>query len=763
MPDGPIGQSLRRLEDQRFLTGAGRYVADEAVSGALHAAFVRSSHAHAAIRRIDPSAALALPGVAAVVTGADLRVEGIGPLPCVSVLDAVDPLVVPDRHALPTDRARFAGEAVAMVLAETQAAARDGAEAVQVDYDPLPAIADAAAALAPGAPEVHPAAPGNLAFRVVRGDPAAVAAAMEGAAHVVLVALLNQRVHAAPLEPRAAVASWRDGDFELRFTGMGVHGIRRQLAGPVLGVAPERVRLVVPDVGGGFGLKNLLFPEYVVLLWAARRLGRAVRWEAGASEDCLASVHGRDLRSTARLALDAEGRFLALEVRSVADLGAWCSAVGPHCAANSPATAMGGIYAIPAITMEVRGAFTTTLPIDAYRGAGKPEANYIIERLIDAAARRCGFDAVELRRRNVIRRFPHATAMGMRIDGGNFAQAIDRVEALADRAGFPARRADSEARGLRRGLGFAGFLETARGSPNEWAAVRFGEDGAVTLAIGTHSNGQGHETSYAQVAAGRLGLPIGRFRVVQGDTAEVAEGNGHGGARSLHLGGGALMQALDEVLAKARRLAAHLLQEDPAALEFAPGRFLVPGTGRGVALEALAEAARDAAALPEGLAPGLDVETRLVSDRVTFPGGCHAAEVEVDPETGAVRLLRYVAVDDYGRIVNPMLTIGQVQGGLAQGIGQALLERVVFDPETAQPLSGSLMDYAVPRAADLPWLEVELAGVPTDANALGVKGCGQAGAIAAPQVVMAAVIDALGGREIDMPATPERVWRALRQ
>ena len=627
---------------------------------------------------------------------------------------------------------------------------------------------DGRAALAPGAPQVWEQAPGNQASRFGRGTRPAVDAASTRAAHVVSLDLVNQRLHAAPIEPRAAIGRHdsETDSFDLVLSGQGVHSIRAQLAHGVLRVPEERVRLSCPDVGGGFGLKNFLFPEHVLVLHAARLLGRPVRWVADGSEEFQAAVHARDLQGTARLALDAEGRFLALHADMAADLGAYCSAFGPGVPTNSISNAMGTVYDVPAVLLEVRGAFTNTLPVDAYRGAGKPEANYLMERLVDAAARRCGFDPVALRRRNLVTTFPHRSAFGITMDSGGFAEALDAAEALADRAGFAARRAESEARGKLRGLGLACFLETARGSPGEWAAVRFADDGLVDLAIGTQSNGQGHETSFAQVAADRLGLPVETFRLVQADTALVARGNGHGGARSLHMGGTALVLALDKALYRARRLAAHLLQAAPGELSFAAGRFTVAGTERGVDLPALARAARDPANLPDGMAPGLDAEADNPSDLITFPGGAHLAEVEVDPDTGAVELLCYRAVDDYGHLVNPLLTEGQVQGGLAQGIGQALMERVFYDPDSGQLLSASPMDYALPRAADLPPLPVRFVSVPTASNPLGVKGAGQAGAIAAPHTVMLAVLDALaplGVSALDMPATPERIWKAIRE
>jgi carbon-monoxide dehydrogenase large subunit len=753
------GTSRRRLEDERFLRGAGKYVDDIAVPGALHGYVVRSPHAHARILSVDTEAARGMPGVRAIYTVDDLKAEDIGPLPCVAKVATVDPLIIPPRPALADRVVRHVGDPVAFVVAETIHQARDAAEAVWVEYETLDAVTDGAAALRVGIPQIWPQAPGNLAFRFRKGDAEAVEAALAGAATVVALSLVNNRVAAVPMETRTAIGRYdvTADSFLLELSGQAVHGIRNQLAEHVFRVPADRIQLVAPDVGGGFGPKNFLFPEYVLLLFAARRLGRPVRWASERMEDFLATVHGRDNRTQARLGLDAEGRFLALQVRTVANMGAYLSGGGPGSSTNAPGTAMGGVYAIPAVFMESRGAFTNTVPIDAYRGAGKPEANYIIERLVDLAAHRIGISPAELRRRNVIAGFPHMTAMGMTIDGGAFGAGIDRALEAADLTGFAARRAASEARGMLRGLGVACFLETSRGQPGEWAAVRFGED-AVALALGTQSNGQGHETSFPQIAADLLGLPVERFRLVQADTRSVARGHGHGGARSLHMGGEALVRAIDAVLAKARPVAAQLLQCREADLGFAEGRFSLPGDARGVGLMEVARAARDAGT-------PIDAEVDSDLDLVTFPNGCQVAEVEIDPETGQVRLDRYTAVDDYGRLVNPMLTIGQVQGGLAQGIGQALFEEVAFDPDSGQVLTASLMDYCLPRAQDLPPLDVTCLEVPTASNRLGVKGSGQAGCIGAPQTVMNAVLDALaplGIEALDMPATPARVWQAIR-
>ena len=758
------GRSLKRLEDTRFLTGHGRYLDDIDWPGALHAVVVRSPHAHAALTGVDADAARRMPGVHGVFTAADLA--GLGTLPCPFDLPMVEPLIVPPRHALARDRVRHVGDPVAFVVADTRLQALEAAERVEVGYRALPAVTHAPDALAPGAPLLWDEAPGNRAFHFQKGDRAAVDAAFAGAAHVVALSLVNNRLIVAPVEPRAALAHHDAAAdiLHLIVSGASVHGIRDQLAGAVFKLSPERLVVSAPDVGGGFGTKNFPYPEHVMILWAARRLGRPVRWLAERTEDFCSSAHGRANHTTARLALDASGRCLALDVATIADLGAYVSTNGPGSSTRAPSTAMGGLYDVPAIFMDVRGAFTNTVPIDAYRGAGKPEANYIIERLIDAAAQRLAIDPAELRRRNLLRRFPHTTAMGMVIDSSRLIENLDQAVVAADRAGLAARRAASAAHGRLRGVGIGCFLETARGQPKETGAIRFAPDGTVALVSGTQSNGQGHETSFAQIAADLLGLPIETFRLVQGDTRDLPRGGGHGGARSLHMGATALVRAIEAALAKGRVIAARLLQASPDAVGFDNGRFVVRGSERSIDLMAVARAARDPANLPDGFAPGLDTYAINDSELFTFPNGCHVAEVEVDPETGAVTLERYTAVDDFGRLINPLLTAGQVQGGVAQGIGQALLEHTVYDPDSGQLVSGSLMDYALPRADDLPWLDITFVEVPTQANPLGVKGSGQAGCIAAPQTIVNAVLDALaplGVTELDMPLTPERVWRAI--
>ena len=769
VPEKMIGRSVRRLEDGRFLTGHGRYVADIAHAAALHGHVLRSPHAHALIERIDVSRGASLAGVQGIYTAADLAADGLGPLPCMAV---VKPLIVPPRPALALGRVRHVGDPVAFIVADSEEIAREAAELVEVDYAPLPAVVDGMAALAAGAPAIWEEAPGNLAFHLRKGDAEAVAQAMKQAAHVVEIEVMNNRVVVVPVEPRAGIARYDAATqtMELELTGQGLHGIRRQLAEFVFKLPLERIQLHAPDVGGGFGMKNFLYPEWVLLLWAARKLGRPVRWLAERTEEFVTAAQGRDIAATAKLALDATGRLLALDVAMVANLGAYLSANGPGASAVAASTAQGGVYDIPAVSVDVRGAFTNTVPVDAYRGAGKPEANYIVERAIEAAARALGRDPAELRRQNLIASFPHKTAMGMAIDSGGFVANLDAAVARADAAGFAARRAASQANGRLRGIGVGCFLETSRGAPNEGAEGRFESDGTVTVAVGTESNGQGHETAYAQIAADRLGVPMQAIRYVQADTRAVKSGAGHGGARSMHMGGTAVVKAIDAALAKARGLAAHLLQASEDELAFADGSFAVRGSageqGRAIALTALARSADDPANLPDGMTRGLAVHVMNMTDVFTFPSGCHVAEVEIDPETGAVSLLRYTAVDDYGRLINPLLTEGQVQGGVTQGIGQAMVEHTVYDSESGQLLSGSLMDYALPRADNLPDFDITLIERPTLANPLGVKGSGQAGCIAAPQTVMAAILDALrpaGVEALDMPATPERVWQALRR
>ena len=756
-------RSLRRREDQRFLTGRGDYLDDRQTPGELFAAVLRSPHAHASIRTIDTAAATALPGLRGIYTAADL--DGLGPLPSYIVVATVDPLIVPPRLPLAHDIVRHVGDPVAFVVAESAAVAREACEQIAIDYDILPSVTDLRSAPEPDAPQIWPEAPGNLAFRFRRGDTAAVERAFAKATHVVTCDLVNNRIVAAALEPRIAVGRFdpATGVYHLEISGASVHAIRRELAEGVFGLPLDKIQVSCPDVGGGFGMKNVTYPEHALVLWAARKLGQPVRWSAERIDEFTGGVHSRDNVSTAKLAIDRKGRFLALAVETIANLGAYVSSLGPGSSTNAPSAAMGGLYDIPAMTMDVRGVFTNTAPIDAYRGAGKPEANYLIERLIEKAAHQLRIDPAELRRRNFIRTFPYRSAFGTMIDCGTFAENLDAVLQAADRAGFAARKRAAKKRGKLRGFGIGCFLETSRGQPNEEAWLRMRDDGTIDMAVGTQSNGQGHETSFAQVAAAQLGLPVETFNLVQADTARVPRGGGHGGARSLHLGGTALVMAADDLIAKARPVAAQLLQVAADELTFAEGRFHAAsgpdGLRHEIDLFAIARHVLDSTGAR------LESHGDNVCDVITFHNGAQVAEVEIDPDTGAISLERYVAVDDYGTLVNPLLTESQVHGGLAQGIGQALLEEAIYDPDSGQLLSATFMDYAMPRADDLPCFDLQMVEVPTKANPLGVKGSGQAGCIGAPQTVMNAVLDALrplGVIHIDMPATPARIWRAIR-
>ncbi|MFT5447569.1 MAG: carbon-monoxide dehydrogenase large subunit [Gammaproteobacteria bacterium] len=761
-----MSESLKRIEDQRFLTGAARYAADCDEDNQLYAVVVRAEHAHATLSGISTDAASRIDGVVAIHTAQDLMDDGIHPLPSATELADGSKAIAPPRYALARDRVRHVGDPIAVVLAHTRAAALAGAEEVVVDYTPLPAVVDAAAAFADNAIDIWPQAPGNLAFEFQAGDRQAVRTAIASATHVIELELSNHRVSAVPLEPRSGLATYDPdtGQFELTASAQGLHTIKRMVA-TVFGLPEAHFRLRAPDVGGGFGLKNFLYPEWILLLWAARRHARPVKWVADRGEEFSAAAHGRDVHTNARLALDAQGRFLALEADVTANLGAYLPGGGPLVTTRAMPTAMGGMYRIDCMHMHVRGAFTNTAPVDAYRGAGKPEANYIIERLIDTAARRCGFDAVQLRRLNAFSSFPHRTALGMNVDGGRFAANLSQAMKSADQPGFEARRADSAAHARLRGFGVGCFLETARATPEEGAELRFTDDETVEIRVGTESNGQGHETAYAQIVTAHLGVAMDQLRYIQADTGAVRMGHGHGGARSMHMGGAALVRAMELVLDKARPIAASMLQVSADQLSFEEGCFTVRSANTQVSLMQVAAAARDAFdtnATPD--LRGLDTFAKVEDAPFTFPNGCHVAEVEVDADTGHVRLLSYCCVDDYGALVNPMLVEGQVHGGVAQGIGQALFEHIAYDPESGQLLSGSLMDYALPAADGLPNIQVDLQGVATNANPLGVKGSGQAGAIAAAQTVMNAVMDALstlGVEHLDMPATPQRVWRAI--
>lgn len=760
-----IGQPVPRTEDARLLTGQGRYTDDVSLPGQAFAAFVRSPHAHAMIRGIDSSAALEAPGVLAVFTIADLDGENIGPILCAvrpKNRDGSDS-VSPVRPALARGRVRHVGDPVAIVVAETDLAAREAAERVMVDYDDLPSVTDMAVAMEPGRPSVWDEAPDNRVFDWGMGDEAAVAAAFATAARVVELDLVNNRVVANPMEGRACLAAVEEGSgrLVLYVSSQGVHGLRKQFQ-TIFGLPEERFRFITTDVGGGFGMKIFNYPEYICCLFAARRLNRPVKWRAERTEGFLSDDHGRDHITKARLALDAEGHFLALRVDTVANLGAYLSNYGPFIPTDLMAPMLVGSYRTPVLYARVQGVFTHTQAVDAYRGAGRPEAAYVLERVVDHAARAIGMDPAELRRRNFIApsAMPYATPLGQTYDSGDFDRNLTDALSLADRDGFAARRSAAAARGRLRGLGLSTYIEACSGGGPEQATIEVAADGRVILMIGTQTNGQGHETAYKQILADRMGVAPEDVEVVQGDTDRVSWGSGTGGSRSVPVGGAALAESATKVIAKAGEVAADLLEAAAVDVTFVDGRFSIVGTDRSVTLKQVAARAAEQAGGPVAFSE----MARWTPPSNTYPNGCHVCEVEVDPETGSVTVERYTVVDDFGTVINPLMVQGQIHGGVAQGIGQALQERVVFDPETGQLLTGSLMDYQLPRAVDVPPITIKLNCVPSTTNALGMKGAGEAGAIGAPPAVINAVVDALsplGVATVDMPATPFSLWTLI--
>jgi carbon-monoxide dehydrogenase large subunit len=763
-----IGQSVRRVEDPRLLRGEGRYTDDLHVPGQARAWFLRSTHAHARIRSIDTTVARTAPGVLAVYTAADVKAAGLGSIPCLIPLKQKDGkrLVTPPWPLLADSVVRYVGEAVAMVVAETIGAARDAGEHIQVDYDELPVVADTATAS--DAPPIWPQAPDNVCFRWEKGDRAATDAAFERAARVVRERMLNNRIIVNSLEPRAAIGQWDGNRFTLHTPSQGPHLLRELLAEYIFKLPEDRFRVVTTDVGGSFGMKIFLYPEHALVLYAARALKRTVKWTGERStDDFLSDTQGRDHVSEAELALDEGGRFLALRVRTVANMGAYLSNYAPYIPTDLYAVMLPGAYTLPAVYVEVTGVFTNTAPVDAYRGAGRPEATYLLERMVDAAARATGVGPVELRQRNFIpsQAMPYRTSMGLRYDSGEFARTMDMALARADWTGLPARRQAARSNGQLRGIGLAYYIEACGGETGESAEVRVDEEGRVTVLIGNQSNGQGHETALAQVVADRLGVAIEHVRVVQGDTDLIASGNGTGGSRGLPVGGVACAQATDAVIEKGRRIAAEVLEAAAVDIHFADAMFAVTGTDRRLTLAQVARASMDKRYLPKSEKPGLFAAEAFNPKVRTFPNGCHVCEVEIDPTTGTTAIVRYTVADDFGTVVNPLLLEGQIHGGVAQGIGQAVLECCVYDAHSGQLLSGSLMDYCLPRADDLPFMDLVFnEGAPCKTNPLGLKGAGEAGAIGAPAAVVNAIIDALHDRGIthlDMPITSERIWAAL--
>jgi carbon-monoxide dehydrogenase large subunit len=767
-----IGQSVRRFEDVRLVRGGGRFHGDTTLPGEVHAVVLRSVHAHARIRALDASAARRAPGVLAVLTGADLAAAGLGTTRTTLSRARPDgsPMFAPPHPGLVRDRVRCVGDPVAFLVAETVAQAEDAAELVRVEYDPLPAVTGTADAARPGSPPVWDECPDNVSNVFETGDRAAADAAFAGADHVVRRRYVITRVHAQYMESRGALGVYDPGEdrYTLYADVQYPHRVRHVLATAILRIPEHRIRVIAGDIGGAFGTKGWQYPEHRLVLWAARTLGRPVRWACERREAILADEHARDTVSEGELALDDRGRFLALRVRTIANVGAYVSSDRNLLATFMNVATLVGVYTIPAAHVHVTCVLANINPTAPYRGAGRPESTYVIERLIDDAARELGRDRIELRRLNLIpaTAIPYRTAFKVTYDSGHFEQTMDKALELADVAGFPARRGASRRQGRLRGLAVVNAIERAAAPQPEFAEIRFDPSGGVTLLMGTKSQGQGHETTFKQVLHERLGLDPAAVRYIDGDTDRVAFGTGTMGSRSTVVGGSALWLAADKVIAKGRRIAAHLLEAAPADLVFGDGRFRVTGTDRSVTLTEVARAAFQPALLPPGLEPGLYETGTFVPKQDTWPNGCHVAEAEVDPETGAVTLARYVVVDDVGTVVNHLTLEGQIHGGIAQGAGQALMEEVVYDRESGQLLTTSFMEYAMPRADTLPPVIVGSNPVPTELNPLGAKGAGEAGTVGALPAVMNAVMDALtplGVKHLDMPATPARVWNAIQE
>ncbi len=765
-----IGQPVRRSEDVRFITGHGQYTDDITLPELLHAVMVRSPHAHARILNIDTAAALAMPGVRGVFTHDDIQAMGAGTMPCIAALPGRSgkPPAKTPKALLAGDRVRFVGEAIAMVVAETAGQARDAAEQVMVDYDPLPAAGTVEAA---GSSEaIWDGAPGNLAFDWEDGDEAAVAAAFASAAHRVALPLVQNRIVANPMEPRAAIGSFdpAEAKFTLRTSSQGPVTMRNVIADALLKVPHEKLRVLTPDVGGGFGMKMFTYPEQTLVLFAAKALGVPVKWTGERAEAFLTDAAGRDMQSLAELALDAEGRILALRFTGTANFGGYLSQYAPFIPTAGGARVFGGVYRVPATYARVKCYFTNTAPVDAYRGAGRPEAAYFMERIMDLAAKACGVDALEIRRRNLVpaAAMPFQNWKGFTIDSGDFPALLQLAAERADWAGFAARKAQSKTAGKLRGRGVAYYVEITGGNPREAASIKFTPNGAVEVTVGTLSNGQGHETAFAQIVAEALGVPFESITIRQGDSDDAVKGGGTGGSRSLQMAGAAILTTAEQVIDKGKRAAAHLLEAAAGDIEFAvrdgAGAFRIAGTDRAMSIGEVALRARG---VGEGFGEGLDTLASAKAEAGTFPNGCHICEVEIDPDTGVTRVVRYTVVDDFGKVVNPLLVAGQVHGGVAQGLGQALMENCVYDAASGQLVTGSFMDYAMPRADDMPPIDFSFTEAhPCTTNPLGVKGCGEAGTVGAMPALISAIADALkdhGVTHIDMPATPEKVWRAI--
>ncbi len=778
-PTGALmGASIKRLEDGKFLTGRASYTDDIKLAGQTHAVFVRSPHAHARIRGIDARAALGMPGVHAVLTGADLKASGVNAMPVGWLLPDIK---IGEKYPIAVGTTRFVGEAVAVVVADTAALARDAADAVDVDYEILPAAVEAVDALAPGAPQVHANAPGNVAFKWQIGDKAKTDATFARAKTVVRQRLVNQRLIANAIEPRASAAVFNAANDELTLyvTSQNPHVHRLIMGAFILGVPEHKFRVIAPDVGGAFGSKIFVYPEECVVAWAAKRLATPVRWTAARSESFLTDAHGRDHVSDAEMAFDADGKIIGLRVKTIANLGSYLSLFAPCVPTYLYATLLSGQYDIPAIYCEVTGVYTHTTPVDAYRGAGRPEACYLVERMLDIGAQALGADPAEIRRKNFIavEKFPFQTQVALVYDSGNYEPALDKALEMLDYKKARAEQAAARKQGRYLGIGFSSYIEACGIAPSqvvgslgaqaglyESATVRVHPTGKVTVLTGSHSHGQGHETTFAQLAAGELGLAVDDIEIVHGDTGRIPFGMGSYGSRSAAVGGTAIYLSLQKIKDKGKQIAAHLLEASPQDMDFADGRFFVRGSpSKSKAWGEVCLAAYLAHNIPAGIEPGLETTTFFDPSNFTFPFGTHIALVEVDASTGHVELQRYVAVDDVGNVINPMIVDGQLHGGIAQGVGQALWEAATYD-RNGQLLTGSMLNYGVPKAEQLPSFETARTVTPSPVNPLGIKGAGEAGAIASTAAVANAVVDALaplGITHIDLPLTPERVWTAI--
>jgi carbon-monoxide dehydrogenase large subunit len=775
-----IGASVKRTEDIRFITGKGHYVDDVNRPGQAYAFFLRSPHAHATIDKIDASAALKSPGVVAILTGDDIAADKVGGLGCGWMIYSKDgsPMKAVSHSPLAQSKVRYVGDNVAVVIADTYAQARDAAEKITIEYGELPAAVDTATTANPGQPQLHDDAPNNTAFNWQLGDKAATDAAFASAAHVTKVDLVNNRLIPNAMEPRAAVGDYDSGTdtITLYTTSQNPHVARFVLAAGV-GLAPEhKFRVIAPDVGGGFGSKIFIYPDETVCAWAAKKINRPVKWTAERTESFLTDAHGRDHVSHAELALDANGKIKGLKVHTIANLGAYMSTFSTAIPTYLYGTLLSGQYDIPAIYCEVDAVYTNTAPVDAYRGAGRPEAAFLIERIVEIAARETGVDPAEFRRRNFVATFPHQTPVLLTYDGGNYAGALDRALELADYKGVAARKAASAAKGKLRGIGFSAYIEACGLAPSQvagalgapvgfWesAEVRVNPVGTVEVMTGCHSHGQGHETTYAQLVSSRLGIPIENVSVVHGDTDKVQFGMGTSGSRSGAVGMSAISKALDKIEAKAKKVAGHVLEASEGDIEFKDGKFTVKGTDKSIDFASVALNAYTAHKFNgQELEPGLMESAFWDPTNFSFPAGVHICELEIDPETGVVTIDRWTAVDDFGKLINPMIVEGQVHGGIAQGVGQALLEGAHYNSD-GQLLTASYMDYCMPRADDLPSFKVDTIETPSPSNPLGIKGCGEAGAIASPPAVINALTDALGHEDVAMPATPQVVWRAAQK